>query len=159
MRPGSTNRSTVKSLTWRQSDREPDRWPLWDNLPTMKAKYAGHSALFLYDSDFVSAIDPWLDGNPLCPDDLKNPSRIDLIVLTHGHSDHAGDAVRLQKLTGAKVAATFELAMIMIQEGVPGEAVIPMNKGGTAVVGRYRVTLTHAFHSSSYDSPTRGTLY
>jgi len=125
----------------------------------MKAKYAGHSALFLYDADYVCAIDPWLEGNPLCPESIRSPDKLDLIVLTHGHSDHAGDAVRLQKLTGSKVAATFELAMILIQEGVPGDSVIPMNKGGSVQAGKLRITLTHAFHSSSFDSPTRGTLY
>lgn len=125
----------------------------------MKATYAGHSAV-LFDVDgFAVAVDPWLKGNPLCPDHLADPARLDLIVLTHGHADHASDAVRLQQATGAVVAATYELAMILIGEGVPADRVQPMNKGGTIAVGPVRVTLTHAFHSSSFDSPTRGTLY
>jgi L-ascorbate metabolism protein UlaG (beta-lactamase superfamily) len=122
-------------------------------------KFAGHSAIFLETSKQVIAIDPWLEGNPLTPNDLKNPSKLDLIVLSHGHADHAGDTVRLQKNTDCFVAATYELAMILIHEGIPSDKVIPMNKGGTVNHNGVFVTLTHAYHSSSYDSPSKGTLY
>jgi L-ascorbate metabolism protein UlaG (beta-lactamase superfamily) len=113
--------------------------------------YAGHSAVILHVAGLHVAIDPWLKGNPLCPSTLQNPTKLDLIAVTHGHSDHASDVVRLQKLTGATVAATYELAMIFIAEGVPADKVIPMNKGGTAHHAGVSVTLTDAFHSSSYD--------
>jgi L-ascorbate metabolism protein UlaG (beta-lactamase superfamily) len=117
-----------------------------------KITYAGHSAVFVEFGDKVVAIDPWLRGNPLCPPNLQSPKKIDIIVLTHGHSDHAGDAVRVQKETGACLAATYELAMIMIAEGVPSEKVIPMNKGGSVTVSGIEIRLTNAFHSSSYDT-------
>ena len=120
--------------------------------------YAGHSAVIVKCGDTRVAIDPWLKGNPMCPHDLQKPGPLDLIVLSHGHSDHASDAVRVAHESGASIAATYELAMIMIDEGVPSEKVIPMNKGGSATVKGVCVTLTHAYHSSSYDS-SRGTLY
>lgn len=120
--------------------------------------YAGHSAVFVDYGSTVVAIDPWLRGNPLCPENLQSPSKLDLIVLSHGHSDHAGDAVRLQKDTGAAIAATYELAMIMIGEGVPAEKVMPMNKGGSATVNGIEVSLTNAYHSSSYDT-ANGPVY
>lgn len=120
--------------------------------------YAGHSAVLIDTGSLMVGIDPWLLGNPLCPATLQNPKRLDLIVLTHGHSDHAGDAVRLAKHTGASVAATYELAMIMVGEGVPEKQVIAMNKGGAVNHHGLKIRLTHAFHSSSYDSE-RGTLY
>jgi L-ascorbate metabolism protein UlaG (beta-lactamase superfamily) len=116
--------------------------------------YAGHSALFLHTNRVVAAIDPWLETNPRCPRELKEPKQLDLIILTHGHSDHAGDAVRLAKEYGAKVAATFELAMLLIEEGIPERQVVPMNKGGTAEIDGLKVTLTHAFHSNSFDTAT-----
>ncbi|MEY4668459.1 MAG: hypothetical protein RL518_1158 [Pseudomonadota bacterium] len=120
--------------------------------------YAGHSAVFVHCGNTTVAIDPWLRGNPLCPPSLQTPPKVDLIVLSHGHSDHAGDAVRVQKETGARIAATYELAMIMIAEGVPSDKVIPMNKGGAVTVGDVEVRLTNAYHSSSYDTKS-GTLY
>jgi L-ascorbate metabolism protein UlaG (beta-lactamase superfamily) len=120
--------------------------------------YAGHSAVIIDWGTTKIAIDPWLRGNPLCPAELQTPTRLDLIVLSHGHSDHAGDAVRIQKETGALLAATYELAMIMIAEGVPSDKVIPMNKGGAVSVGDIEVRLTNAYHSSSYDTKS-GTVY
>lgn len=121
--------------------------------------YAGHSAVFLNSPGTVVAIDPWLVENPRCPSSLKSQSKLDLIILTHGHIDHAGDAVALAKQTRAKIAATYELAMIMAHEGVPDEQVLPMNKGGALQVGDVTIILTHALHSSSYDSRDRGTIY
>lgn len=120
--------------------------------------YAGHSAVILSCAGMRVAIDPWLQGNPLCPPDLVNPGKLDLIVLSHGHSDHAGDAVRVAQNSGAKVAATYELAMIMVAQGVPQEHVIAMNKGGSVSVGHLSVTLTHAYHSSSFET-ANGPVY
>ena len=121
--------------------------------------YLGHSAVLIESSEAVIAIDPWLEGNPLCPAAQRSPGRIDLIVLTHGHADHASDALRLSKLCGAKIAATYELAMILAAEGVSQDKLIAMNKGGSIETCGHCITLTHALHSSSFDSPTRGTLY
>lgn len=121
--------------------------------------YLGHSAVLIESSAAVIAIDPWLEGNPLCPVAKRTPPRLDLIVLTHGHSDHASDAVRLAQTCGAKIAATYELAMLLAAEGVAQTQLIPMNKGGSVNACGHIISLTHAFHSSSYDSPSRGTLY
>lgn len=120
--------------------------------------YAGHSAVFVELAGKTIAIDPWLRGNPLCPPAMQSPKKIDIIVLSHGHSDHASDAVRVQRETGALLAATYELAMIMIAEGVPSDKVIPMNKGGAVSVDGVEIRLTNAYHSSSYDTKN-GTVY
>ncbi|RIL09233.1 MAG: metal-dependent hydrolase [Proteobacteria bacterium] len=120
--------------------------------------FCGHAATFFNFSQTVLAIDPWLNGNPICPANLKNPKKIDIIVLTHGHADHASEASSLAKKLNSTILAAWELAMIMIAEGVPETQVVPMNKGGTVRVNNIDITLTNAFHSSSYDSPT-GTVY
>jgi L-ascorbate metabolism protein UlaG (beta-lactamase superfamily) len=121
---------------------------------TCSLTYAGHSAVLIDDNNYVVAIDPWLEGNPRCPAALKSPPKIDLIVLTHGHSDHASEAAALARKHKAQLAATWELAMLMAEEGVDSAQLVPMNKGGTCAVGPLKVSLTHALHSSSYDSAT-----
>lgn len=120
--------------------------------------FAGHSATFFECDNLILAIDPWLEGNPKCPTSLKSPKKLDLIVLTHGHADHAGEASSLAKHYGSKVVATWELAMIMIKEGVPENLVVPMNRGGSVKLSGLSITLTNAYHSSSYDGKD-GTIY
>ncbi|MCB0337745.1 MAG: metal-dependent hydrolase, partial [Bdellovibrionales bacterium] len=117
-----------------------------------KIVFAGHSACFIHTKELVIAIDPWLQANPSCPDDLKSPDKIDLIVLTHGHFDHASEAAGLAKSLGSKVIATFELAQLLGNEGVPESQLCPMNKGGTLEIEGLNVSLTHAMHSSSYET-------
>jgi L-ascorbate metabolism protein UlaG (beta-lactamase superfamily) len=121
--------------------------------------YCGHSAVFLECSKRVIAIDPWLRGNPVCPKLLQDPEQLDIIVLTHGHSDHAGDTVRLARKYQAKIVATWELATLFAEEGVNQDQLVPMNKGGTIEIDGIKISLTHALHSSSFDSSTRGTVY
>lgn len=123
-----------------------------------KVTFAGHSAVFLHAGEIVIGIDPWLKGNPVCPEELLNPEALSVIVLTHGHADHASDAVRLAQQYSATVVATYELANILVGEGVAQNQVVPMNKGGTVDVAGIRCTLTNAFHSSSYDT-TNGPVY
>ncbi|MCL4145411.1 UNVERIFIED_CONTAM: hypothetical protein GTU68_052820 [Idotea baltica] len=113
--------------------------------------YAGHSAVFLKRIDFTLAIDPWLEGNPLCPEELKN-EKIDLIVLTHGHSDHASDVVRLYKANKCKIVATFELCNLLSEEGIESSDLIFMNKGGTIDLAGITISLTHARHSNSCEA-------
>lgn len=119
----------------------------------------GHSAVLVKCSDLVIGIDLWLEGNPICPEHLHNPERLDVIVLTHGHADHAGDATRLAQRYGARIAATYELAMLFADEGIDQSKLLPMNKGGTLELEALKISLTNAFHSSSFDSPKRGTIY
>jgi L-ascorbate metabolism protein UlaG (beta-lactamase superfamily) len=94
-------------------------------------------------------IDPWIHNNPLFPNAFrKTILDSDYIFLTHGHRDHAEDAVELAKATGAKVIAGWELAQLLMQRGV--ENVLPINKGGTRAIEDLRVTAVHADHSGAF---------
>ena len=91
-------------------------------------------------------LDPWLD-NPKCPQSEKQPERIDVLALTHGHSDHVGNAVDLGKQHSPKVVAIFELANWLQSQGVPNAGDLGMNKGGTIDVDGVKFTMTQAVHS------------
>src|SRR3977135_90301 len=61
-------------------------------------------------------IDPWLT-NPVFArgkEELAALDRVDLVLLTHGHSDHVGNAVEIGKRTGAILVSNFELSVAMI---------------------------------------------
>jgi L-ascorbate metabolism protein UlaG (beta-lactamase superfamily) len=92
-------------------------------------------------------VDPFLNGNPACPEAETTPERVDVIALTHAHGDHLGDTVALAKEHGSKVAAIIELAEWLGKQGVPEDQLVAFNKGGTVDVEGVKFTLTHASHS------------
>lgn len=95
-------------------------------------------------------IDPWLKENPSCPSEFRKPDQLrplDLILVTHGHSDHTADLVQTARATGALIVAIFEICKWLEQKGVANLS--PMNKGGTERVGGIAVTMVDARHSSS----------
>jgi L-ascorbate metabolism protein UlaG (beta-lactamase superfamily) len=92
-------------------------------------------------------IDPFLNENPMTPEDLKEIGELDTMLITHGHFDHFADAIPVAEQTGAMVVANFEIFSYLQSKGM--ENVMPIQKGGTAQVGGIKVTATHAFHSSS----------
>jgi L-ascorbate metabolism protein UlaG (beta-lactamase superfamily) len=94
-------------------------------------------------------LDPFLTGNPRTPDSEREPERCDLLLVTHGHGDHVGDAVAIQQAFGCPVVAQVELHGWLTSQGVAGDPAHAINKGGTISVEGVRVTLTHANHSSS----------
>jgi len=96
-------------------------------------------------------VDPFLNGNPKCPEGEKTPERVDVIALTHAHGDHLGDTVELARQHGCTVVAPVELAdWLQIKHKL--ENVRDPNKGGTVEVDGVTFTLTNAHHSSSNDS-------
>ena len=116
-----------------------------------KITYFGHSAFSISTpSGEVALIDPWIMSNPRCPDSHKKLSRVDVVFLSHAHSDHFGDLLEIAKQHKPKIVAIFETAMWLAGKGL-GENICPMSKGGAQKVGSFDVTMTHAFHSNSID--------
>ena len=110
--------------------------------------WLGHSAFRITTpSGKVVLIDPWLEGNPACPAALKNPARVDVILITHGHSDHVGDAVPLGLRHKPQIFYMYEISVWLSSKGLSN--VTGMSKGGTVKTGEIEATMTHAIHSSS----------
>ena len=115
--------------------------------------WLGHSAFVLAsDEGRRIYIDPFLNGNPKTPDDLKSPERVDIIAVTHGHSDHVGDTVALsQAFPDAQIVAQVELKTWLGSKGANVGHLPGLNKGGTQEIDGIHFTLVNAFHSSSSD--------
>ncbi|HEX2457709.1 MAG TPA: metal-dependent hydrolase [Vicinamibacterales bacterium] len=92
-------------------------------------------------------IDPWLEGNPMCPADHKRIDKADVILLTHGHSDHSSDVVNVARSTGAPVVGVFEISVWLTGKGL--QNVIGMGIGGTISVAGLEITMVPAVHTSS----------
>lgn len=116
------------------------------NLQGVKLTWLGHATFRIETPGGTTVlVDPWVMGNPLCPESEKNVKKVDTMLCTHGHFDHIGDAVEIAKKHNPKVVGIFELCSWMGSKGVKQAA--PMNKGGTQTVGDIKVTMVHAVHS------------
>ena len=112
--------------------------------------WLGHSAFHLVSPRGKHVlVDPWLEGNPMAPVGDTPIGHADVILVTHAHSDHSGDVIRLAKKFRCTVVGIHEAALWFGRNGVEG--CVGMNKGGTANVAGIKVTMTHATHSSSFD--------
>ncbi len=105
----------------------------------------------------VILIDPWIEGNPLCPIKLDDIKSANIILVTHDHFDHSGSAVDISKKTGAIVVAQPETVGRFTSElGLPATNVVlfgsGMNIGGSTVIDGITITMTQAFHSSQTGS-------
>ncbi|WP_027718354.1 metal-dependent hydrolase [Desulfovirgula thermocuniculi] len=109
----------------------------------MKITYIGHAAFYL-EGEAKVLIDPFIKDNPLAtvkPADLHP----DLILVSHGHGDHLGDAVEIARNTGATIVSVFELASYCSRQGANTHA---MHIGGSRQFGPVKVKLTPAWHGS-----------
>ena len=101
----------------------------------------------------VIVTDPWLRQNPLTPPEYKQLDRfgrIDVLLVSHGHTDHFADAPALAQLYDTPIRAPGGLNQALTTLGVLPARLLPrMNKGGTITPAPgIKVTAVHAEHSS-----------
>jgi L-ascorbate metabolism protein UlaG (beta-lactamase superfamily) len=110
----------------------------------------------------VILIDPWLTvpTNPEKETSIAELSRVDYILITHGHRDHVGNAVEIAKKTGAVLIAPYGLQInIKSMLGYPEKqatAATGGNVGGTFDLSKAgaKVTVVNAIHGSELTPPT-----
>lgn len=96
----------------------------------------------------VILIDPWVKGNPACPEELQTFARLDAVLITHGHLDHMGDAVAIaERYEPSIVVGSFEICEWLTAQGVEGCSA--MNLGGSQEVLGCRVSMVRADHSAA----------
>jgi L-ascorbate metabolism protein UlaG (beta-lactamase superfamily) len=108
----------------------------------------------------VILIDPWF-GNPLSPRTAESVQVCDLMLVTHGHGDHLGNAVAIASRLKPAWPCIHEMSLWLART-LPGgsDAIIGMNKGGTVEVAGVKVTMVHADHSAGdWNAGGETTLY
>jgi L-ascorbate metabolism protein UlaG (beta-lactamase superfamily) len=116
------------------------------NLNGIKITWLGHATFRIQTPEGkIILVDPWVMHNPACPEKEKTVKSVDVMLITHGHGDHIGDAVEIAKRHAPKVVGIPELCGWLEKKGV--ENISMMNKGGTQQVGDIKVTMVHADHS------------
>ena len=112
--------------------------------------WLGHNSFKLLTRGSKTVLlDPWVEGNPACPKELKTFTRIDAMTISHGHGDHMSDAVTLGKKFKPVVVCNYEIHVFLQRKGLTTTS--PMNKGGTQEAAGVRFTMVHASHSSGIE--------
>ncbi len=118
-----------------------------------KVTWHGH-ACFTIDMGTKIVVDPFLNGNPkadITPEKVK----ADIVVVTHAHSDHLGDAVQICKNNSAELVTMVELAWKLSEEN-PDLKVHDINISGSATIKGVRISAVQAVHSSTYNGEYAG---
>lgn len=108
----------------------------------MQLTWLGHSCVLLTGTKKV-LIDPFIEGGSVLG---TNP---DIVAVTHGHNDHLGETVTLNR----KTVAITEIAKYLKAKGLPAES---MNIGGTLTVDGVSFTMTAAMHSNTIEEAGPG---
>ena len=124
----------------------------------MRVTWLGHGSFRIECDGQVLLLDPWLDGSPVFPADRRADVLSDVtgILVTHGHRDHADEAIAIARETGAPVAGVYDWVQWATADS--GGTGMGFNKGGTIRFGDVAVTMVSAMHSSSVASDA-GPIY
>jgi L-ascorbate metabolism protein UlaG (beta-lactamase superfamily) len=115
-------------------------------------EYLGHSAFAIRDAGKEVLIDPFLTDNPNAPASAAHV-RPDLILVTHAHHDHLGDALELSKRFGCPVLSVSEVNDRLEENGAQ---VLAGNIGGEVRLPFCRVKIFPAVHTSSFEDGRYG---
>jgi len=123
-----------------------------------RVRWLGHAALLIESDGRTVLIDPFLTGNPQAAAKADLVSA-DLILISHGHGDHVGDAVAIARRTGATVATNYEISEWLQRppQGLSSTTVHGLQHGGAFLFDQaVRVKLTLAFHGSALPDGSYG---
>ena len=111
----------------------------------------------------VIVIDPWLTNGPKTPaayKDLAALGKVDLLLVTHAHVDHLGDAPAIAKLNNTVLYGPADMITPLVTLGVlPANLTHRFNKSGSVTpLPGIKVTAVKAEHSSLlvWNNPATG---
>ena len=111
--------------------------------------WLGHATVLIQTAKGTNLlIDPFIAQNPKYPTGYALPSKIDYVLLTHGHGDHISDVTPVAQKHGSTVVAIYELADFVANQGVERDQTIGMNLGGTVQLADVAASMVEAKHSS-----------
>ena len=131
---------------------------------SLTATWFGVSGVLLSDGVHAIFIDPFftrpdfptlLRNRPIAPDESLIESwltradirRLDAVLVSHSHYDHAMDAGVVARITGAILIGSESTANIGRGAGLPDTQVAAIKPGATAEIGSFKVTFIESRHA------------
>lgn len=132
--------------------------------PTQLTWYGQSAFKLVTPAGHVLFIDPWI-VNPVNKNGTQDVAKIDkadLILVSHGHFDHVGQAVEIAKKTKARLVATYDLGGAIAKYGG-----YPKDQMGFDTLGNFggllsffdsevRIAFVPAVHSSTVNGKELG---
>jgi len=116
--------------------------------PNATFTWYGHSCWQLTTPGGKTVLfEPWF-SNPSSPQSADAVQRCDLMLVTHGHFDHFGDALAIASRTRPVWPCIHEMSLWLGRNYAHKDGLIGMNKGGTVEVVGLKVTMVRADHSA-----------
>lgn len=112
----------------------------------MKITWYGH-ATFILEGKIRTIIDPFIRENPVTPIAFDHVI-CDLILVTHGHRDHLGDAIPLSKKFNIPIVSNHEISTYANTQKANA---IGINYGGDVTIKGVKINMVQAVHSSGID--------
>jgi L-ascorbate metabolism protein UlaG (beta-lactamase superfamily) len=91
--------------------------------------------------------DPWF-GNPSSPKSADRVDGCDLMLVSHSHYDHFGEALMIASRTRPIWPCIHELSLWLGRNYAHKDGLIGMNKGGMVEAAGLKITMVHADHSA-----------
>ncbi|HEY4722487.1 MAG TPA: metal-dependent hydrolase [Anaerolineae bacterium] len=120
---------------------------------TIKLTWYGHATLGMKVGDHQLLIDPFFTGNPAAST-TADKVQADFILVSHGHGDHVGDAVKIAKRTNATVISNAEIAGWFEKQGIAKAHGQHLGGGFMYPFGYLKLTL--ALHGSALPDGSNG---
>ncbi|WP_419784810.1 metal-dependent hydrolase [Pseudodesulfovibrio sp.] len=119
----------------------------------MEITWYGHATFAIKTDNGTVLIDPFFDGNPSAPISWKEVENCDLILLTHDHGDHLGQALQLATKHNVEIVGMFDVIRPLFDQGLPENLGVGMNIGGTVNRLGIDIQMVQALHSSVHGAP------
>jgi len=115
-------------------------------------RWYGHATIGIHTGEYKLLVDPFFTGNTATQ---QNPGTLeaDYILITHGHSDHVGDAPAIARRTGATIISNAEISKWFSNQGLKTHA---QHLGGGYHHPFGYLKMTYALHGSAMPDGSYG---
>ena len=115
-------------------------------------RYYGISFFEIETPHHKILVDPCITSNRICPIKVEDIKAADIILVTHGARDHMGDAIEIQKATGATLVSDSGVRLHAQRCGVERDKVLSILWGDLVEVKGIKIRAVECRHISFFPS-------